>query len=94
MFFTFLAQRYLDFSVEVVVILGVTAEDEKNFVDIVDVGRMRKCDRLGDAKLGKTAPAQPSSPHMCSIGAIPFSKGSLMMYFPYFFSAIFLHLLL
>jgi hypothetical protein len=50
MFFSFLAQIYLDFGVEVVVILGVTAEDEKDFVGIVDVGRMGKCERLGDAK--------------------------------------------
>jgi hypothetical protein len=41
---------YLDFGVEIIVILGVTAKDEKDFVAIVGVGLMRECDRFGDAK--------------------------------------------
>ena len=40
MFFLLLAQMYLDFGVEIVVILGIAAEDEKDFVAIVGVGRM------------------------------------------------------
>ena len=42
MFFSLLAKMYLDFGVEIVVILGITAEDEKDFVGIVSVGRMGK----------------------------------------------------
>jgi hypothetical protein len=41
---------YLDFGVKIIVILGITAKDEKDFVAIVGVGRMRKFDRFGDAK--------------------------------------------
>jgi len=50
MFFSFLAQRYLDFGAKIEEILGVTTEDEKEFVGVVGVGLMRKCERLGDAK--------------------------------------------
>jgi hypothetical protein len=42
MFFSLLTKMYLDFGVEIVVILGITAEDEKDFVGIVGVGRMGK----------------------------------------------------
>ena len=42
MFFSLLAKIHLDFGVEIVVIHGITAEDEKHLVGIVGVGRMGK----------------------------------------------------
>ena len=42
MFFSLLTKIYLDFGVEIVVILGIAAEDEKHLVGIVGVGRMGK----------------------------------------------------
>jgi len=50
MFFPLLTKMYLDFGVEIVVILGVTAENEEDFIGIVGVGWMGKGNRLGDAK--------------------------------------------
>ena len=50
MFFSLLTKMYLDFGVEIVVILGITAEDEKDFVGIVGMGRLGKCERFGDGE--------------------------------------------
>ena len=38
MFFSLLPKMYLDFGVEIIVILGITPEDEEDFIGIVDVG--------------------------------------------------------
>ena len=50
MLFSLLAKMDLDFGVEIVVILGITAKDEKDLVGIVHVGWMGKCDRFGDGE--------------------------------------------
>ena len=95
MFFPFLTKMYLDFGVEIIVIPGVAAKDEKDFVAIVGVGRMGKCNRLVDGKqldfnrkVGKPGTVTTFFSDMCSDGALPFSKGSLIIYLPYLVSAI------
>jgi hypothetical protein len=50
MFLPFLTKMHLDFGVEVIIILRITAKDEKDFVAIVGVGWMRKCPWSGDGK--------------------------------------------
>jgi hypothetical protein len=50
MLFSLLAKMYLDFGIKIIVILGIAAENEKDFVGIVSVGRMGECDRLGDGE--------------------------------------------
>jgi hypothetical protein len=49
-FFFLLAKMHYDFSVEIVVILRIAAEDKKDFVGIVSVWRMGKCQRLGNGE--------------------------------------------
>src|SRR4030042_4894222 len=50
MFPPFLTDMYLDFGVKIVVIPGITAKDEEDFVAVVGVGWMGKCYRFGDGK--------------------------------------------
>ena len=49
-FFLLLAKMHHDFSIEIVVVFGIAAEDEEDFVGIVHVGRMRKGNRFGDGE--------------------------------------------
>jgi hypothetical protein len=50
MFFFLLTKMYLDFGVEIVVILGITAEDEKDFVGIMGMRRVGECEWFGDGE--------------------------------------------